>query len=223
LLGELRADPPPFVKRLLGWFIALGLLLIIPWGIAFAFKYGLRPFFSVLAAPAERHLGFWNYAVWFVVKVVVLIGGSRLLDGWLEGRGRGVLARVTLRTLLIWGLGLVPFPHVFGSMWGDLLAAAAPSSMIDGVIDVLGESTSDDQIFAGVMLSIGVLLALPGTHALYADVLSPPLGIIISVAFASLASRVFFMQVKYGMLTSGQTITNNQSVASSWEDSGSDD
>jgi hypothetical protein len=203
LLGELRADPPHFVKRTLSGFIALGVLLIVPWGICFAFKYGWSPFFSMLAPPAGMRPSSWSYALWFVLKVVGVIVASRLLDRALAGRGKGVFLRLVLRTVLIWGLGLVPFPRVFESVWGEMVASAAPSSMVDGVIDLLGESGSNYGIFAAVMLGIGVLFALPGTYALYTDVGSPALGIIISLLFASVAARVFFMQVVYGIIEDG--------------------
>lgn len=199
LIGEFNMSSPRYLLRILNIFLFLGLFLLIPWGVAYMIKYGTRPL-EILTRPFTDNISSARIILWIIFKIFFIVGLSRLLDYWLDNNGVGIFMRVLIRTILIWGLALIPFPIVFAEIWGDLVTSVGLCTVIDGTLDLLMNKSSFSKIVMVAILSISLtFIALPGVYALYTDIWLSPCGAIIALIFTTLSTRVYFFEVKYGM------------------------
>jgi len=198
LVCGLDSVPPRWLARFLNSLMVVGAMFAIPWGIAFWIKYGSTPIGDVLALPTPHPSG-WIYLVWLALKVVGVVVLVQVIDAKMDDAGRGAFLRLLVRTLLILGLGLIPLPHVFESAWGEMIASAAPSTVVDGIIDILKKGSTWIPAAAGASLMIFTLPAVPGVYAAYyAATNSTASAALVSATYLTILCRYYYIGMAIG-------------------------
>jgi len=197
ILGDFRYDPSDTIKDMLTVMIIMGLFFIIPWGILQALTSEPGYSVTVLGPTSGKGISFKLWFFWFVFKIIIPILVARFLDNKLESRGRRMLFRVFLRSVIIWIWAVIPFPNLGIGFFRELMWAGGISSFGDGILDIAYTGVGFINILTGFALAIVALISLPGVISIYANKIHYPLAALISIGFVTLTCRVAFLLVAY--------------------------